>query len=102
MSYMLVLQFDAQTLSDYDTLIAFEDRISEAISSVDEVDGHDMGGNEMNIFIMTESPKAALERVMIAVPELKDQNDFKAAFRLLDGEQYTALWPNNLIGFSVK
>lgn len=102
MSSMLVLQFSARTLSDYDNLVALEDRISRAISTEDEVDGHDFGDTEMNIFIVTESPRDTFERVKSAIPELITQNDFKAAFRDVNGAEYTILWPRTLTNFSVR
>jgi hypothetical protein len=48
----LVLQFAANPLRDYDELVALEEQLVAALGE-SEVDGHDMGSGEANIFIVT-------------------------------------------------
>lgn len=98
MPYILTLQIDGETLADYDKLIEFEDRLSEVLADGDFVDGHDMGSHEMNLFIVTETPHDAFQRIMNSNPELRTRSDLKAAFREADGEEYTVLWPESLRG----
>ncbi len=58
MKYQLVLQFRGDTLADYDAMIALEDRLREELTHSANVDGHDCGAGEANIFIFTSDPKA--------------------------------------------
>ena len=62
MEYMLVLQWpSSSTAKELDLLISREDQIREDIGDHGNVDGHDIGSGEMNIFIFTEDPKATFE-----------------------------------------
>jgi hypothetical protein len=56
MRYQLVLQFAANTVADYDALIAIERQLIETLGE-SSVDGHDMGSSEANIFILTTDPQ---------------------------------------------
>jgi hypothetical protein len=59
----LVLQLPGSSIKDYDAMIELEDQISAGLDNLGEVDGHDMGLGKMNIFIRTDHPKLAFERV---------------------------------------
>jgi hypothetical protein len=64
MEYMLVLQWpSSSTAKELDLLIPLEDQIREHIGDHGNVDGHDSGSGEMNIFIFTEDPKATFDLV---------------------------------------
>ena len=39
---------------DLDALVALEDRLEQDVNGAYEVDGHDAGAGEMNIFILTD------------------------------------------------
>jgi hypothetical protein len=52
MKYQLVLQFPATSLDDYDTFVALEEILRQKICDFGEIDGHDFGSGEMNIFII--------------------------------------------------
>ncbi len=93
MRYQLVLQFRGDSLADYDQMIALEDRLIEDLGRSAKVDGHDCGSGETNIFIFTTGPAATFWRVR---QRLKQENRLEAvtaAYRQVDGEQYTVLWP---------
>ena len=97
MNYQLVLQFDASNAEDLDLLIEIEDRLERALGSSHEVDGHDYGSGEMNIFIHTNSPYDAFDVIKrnLTSNEIKFM---KAAFRGLEGEIYSVLWPEGFSG----
>ncbi|MCJ8271459.1 MAG: hypothetical protein MJK04_18935 [Psychrosphaera sp.] len=63
MKYQLVVQFSGESVEDYDLLIKMEDTLEENIVGESEVDGHDMGCNEMNIFIYTNQPQDCFAQV---------------------------------------
>ena len=56
MKYSLVLQWAPSSTLDYDRLIEIEDDLTERLPEC-MVDGHDLGSDEMNIFIFTDDPR---------------------------------------------
>jgi hypothetical protein len=90
-------------LADYDWLIDIEQKIENLLPDSAEVDGHDMGSDEMNLFIVAESPNDAFERILSSLPELKTRPGYRAAFRDSYGSSnYTVLWPEGVTHFSVN
>lgn len=97
MKYQLALQFPANSIADYDEMIALEDELIEALGSSAKVDGHDCGSGEMNIFIHTDEPKKIFEAIRPVVAKRKLIEKLVAAYRERTGEDYTVVWP---IGFT--
>ena len=97
MKYQLVLQFDASSIEDLDQLIEIEDSLERALGNYHEVDGHDFGFGEANIFIHTNDPKTAFD---LAKNKLEDSviAKLKAAYRELTGEEYKVIWPKHFNG----
>jgi len=93
MTYQLVLQFSGDTLADYDAMVALEDRLIEDLSHSAKVDGHDCGSGETNIFIITSDPVATFWRVRQTLRQEGRLESVTAAYRPIDGEQFTVLWP---------
>ena len=57
MTTQLVLQFKADgDLGSFEKLVSFEETLSLLLGQIAEVDGHDFGSGEMNIFILTDHP----------------------------------------------
>ncbi|WP_169803111.1 ABC transporter [Sinomonas atrocyanea] len=78
-----------------------EDRlIDEGLGSA-EVDGHDIGAEEMNIYITTANPQETFRRVQEILHDRPRGNDLRAAYRDLNGAEYIVLWPKGLDSFSV-
>ena len=97
MKYQLVLQFEASNIDEFDQLVELEDSFENVLGESHEVDGHDFGSGEMNIFIHTNEPKEAFEIIKNKlIPTMG--KDFTAAFRELSGENYTVLWPEGFSG----
>jgi hypothetical protein len=44
-------------IEDFDDLVALEDLLIEELADGGEVDGHDVGSDEVNLFIHTDSPR---------------------------------------------
>ena len=87
MKYQLVLQFDAPNIQDFDFLIEIENRLESALGNLHEVDGHDFGSGEMNIFIHTNDPESAFELIKNDIDDLVNTN-FKVAYRKFDRKKY--------------
>ncbi len=97
MKYQLALQFPANSIADYDEMIALEDELIEKLGSLADVDGHDCGSGEMNIFVHTDEPKKVFETIRPVVVKRKLIENLVAAYRERTGEEYTVVWP---IGFT--
>jgi hypothetical protein len=96
MKYQLALQFPANSIRDYDEMIALEDVLIETLGTSAKVDGHDCGSGEINIFIHTDEPEKTFKRIRDAVAKREILPNLVAAYRELLGQEYTVLWP---IGF---
>lgn len=93
MRYQLVLQFRGDSLVDYDAMIALEDQLIEQLGNSAAVDGHDCGSGETNIFIFTLDPVATFQRVRPVLERAWKLQALTAAYREVDGERYTVIWP---------
>ena len=51
LKYQLVIQFSQELEGGFDRLINIEDELDKNLSINAEVDGHDFGSGQMNIFI---------------------------------------------------
>ncbi len=94
MTYQLIIQIASDNL---DWLQKAEDKLIALLESYHEIDGHDIGLNKMNIFIMTNSPQDAFEasKKAFSTQELKQ---IRAAFRESNGSSYFVIWPLDSVG----
>jgi len=56
MDYQLVLQFRGDSLADYDAMVALENELIDELGDPADVDAHDVGSGEVNIFIIRTDP----------------------------------------------
>jgi hypothetical protein len=101
MKYLLVLQWPAASIKDYDRMIEIEDVLIEHLSEGSDVDGHDAGSGEMNIFIHTDDPIAAFNEARAALESRDFWIDARIAYRDLTKSEYKILWPKELKEFKV-
>lgn len=102
MKYQLVIQFLGKTEDDFEHLIDLEDELDEKLTGATEVDGHDFGSGEMNIFILTDDPTNAFRQVKsLLTGRHYGLSNMKAAYRDIETESYTILWPDHLTEFGV-
>jgi hypothetical protein len=98
----LVIQFPLKARfpngSEVEAVTALEDRLEQLSDGDFEVDGHDAGGGEMNIFIITENAATTLESIRA---ELPNDQSWCAGFRDLDSEDYSPLAPPDLAAFTI-
>lgn len=74
----------------------------ENISFSADVDGHDIGSGQMNIFIFTDSPNDTLNEVLrILNDDKKITSEMKVAYHEVSNDHFVCLWPKNLTEFSV-
>ena len=52
---MLTLQWPASSIEDFDALLNLENALEQALGTSAEVDGHDCGSGQMNVFIYTDT-----------------------------------------------
>ncbi|MEI7732921.1 MAG: ABC transporter [Verrucomicrobiota bacterium] len=101
MKYQLVLQWPASSIKDYDAMIEVENALVENLSTASDVDGHDAGSGEVNIFIRTDDPKRAFNEVKAILGTRDFWIDARVAYREVAGSEYTILWPKSLTEFKV-
>ena len=102
MKYQLVLQFRADSLADFDELVNLEETLDATLSGIADVDGHDFGAEEFNIFILTEDPIRIFRLVEPIVKAITPAEQFKAAYRELQQEKFTMIWPPDLQHFEIS
>jgi hypothetical protein len=97
-TYQLVYQFayiDGD-LEQFNKMIELEDQLIEATADdpIAEVEGHDAGSGQMNIFLMTNAPQDAFDRLrpIIKASAAARSWGYRAAYRRVDGEEYHDLW----------
>jgi hypothetical protein len=101
MRYQLVLQFTADTIAEFDQLVALEQRLIDALEYGAIIDGHDFGQSEFNIFILTDKPAMVFDNAHRIIRDQKLQQGMRAAYRKPTAETYMILWPPTLTDFTV-
>lgn len=103
MTAQMILQFStAEDLDSYDKLIRFEEALILLLGESAEVDGHDFGSGEMNVFIHTDDPTATFALVQQIDRSIRPSQEMRAAYRPVDGEDYVCLWPPELKQFHMS
>jgi hypothetical protein len=101
MKYQLTIQFSEELYGDLDWRADLEERLDESLVEA-EVDGHDIGYGEVNIFIHANNPINTFQIVKsILENEGVDLELVKIAYREINGERYIPLWPENLVDFKI-
>ena len=93
MNYQFVFQFRGDSLADFDSLIALEAELITKLGDSADVDGHDSGSGETNIFVLTSDPAATFSSVRPVLVRRGQLHLVTAAFREVGGESYTVIWP---------
>ena len=95
MRYQLVIQFPAESLTDFDEMVALEDRLIADLGTSAKVDGHDFGSGTANIYIFTTEPEMTFWRVRQRLQQEGRLQSVTAAHRLVDGNDFTVIWPKD-------
>lgn len=102
MQYQLVLQFSEGKYGDIDWIVNMEDFLIATLTEA-QVDGHDMGLGEVNIFLDTDTPHQTFN----SIKELFENQhhslleDCKAGYRDFNSSDFIPLWPTDLKIFDV-
>jgi hypothetical protein len=99
--YQLVLQWPASSIQDYDEMIQLEKTIAANLDGLGDVDGHDAGSGQMNIFIFTDAPTQAFEQIRSVLGKKDFMPDLKAAYRKVGQSGFTILHPDGLTSFKI-
>ena len=102
MTQQLVLQFQGDDEDTIEKVIALEDRLIDALeglTSVD-VDGHEPGDGVTNLILIAKNPAKVWEKIEPLVEEAasEDLEINAVAYRALDGDDFTVLWPTDYEG----
>lgn len=101
MKYQLVLQLPASSIEDYDRMIAVEEELIEGLAGLADIDGHDAGQGEVNIFILTDHPQQTFERIRL-LPGARDVvRELRVAYREINSDEFKVLFPPGLDHFEV-
>lgn len=101
MNHQLVLQFQGDDEETLENVINLEDRLIEALegSTTAEVDGHETGDGVINLTLLAKNAAKLWEKIEPIVEEAADELEINAvAFRALEGEEFTVLWPADYEG----
>ena len=88
----------ADTSADYfDRLITIENELGFILRDKHIVVGHELRTEDMNLTIHTDDPDEAFELAKNVLSE-KDLETISVAFREMEDEEYSVLWPENFSG----
>lgn len=102
MKHQLVLQFSGDDEDTLEKVIALEDRLIEVFegSTAVEVDGHEPGDGVINLTLLAKNAAKVWEKIEPMVEEAaSDDLEINAvAFRDLNSDDFTILWPADYEG----
>ena len=100
--FQLVLQFDCESVEAFDAIVQIEEQLISLLGASAQVDGHDSGGGEANIFIHTSEPMESFKKCHVFLKSKSSTlADYRAAYRSLAGNAYTVLYPEGSTRFRV-
>jgi len=93
---------DDGDLRQFDAITALESELEKWLEPDAELDGHDSGSGEMNIFLRTDNPVEIFKRAKLLIDSRSGIGEVQVAYRSLDGVgDYVILWPPDLREFKV-
>jgi len=101
MKYQLVIQLDEQFFDEMGFLENLENSLEISLTDA-EIDGHDVGNSELNVFIHTNDPVNTFEEVKLILDNQGvDLEIVKAGYRDFSSDTYIPIWPENLEEFKI-
>jgi hypothetical protein len=80
MKYQLVLRFQGESVQEFDDLVVLEDLLVEELPMDSEIDGHDFGSGEFNIFILTDQPEQTFHAAEQTIQQYRPPQKLRAAY----------------------
>jgi hypothetical protein len=102
MKFQVVLQWPVSSMNDYDEMVDVEDLLIERLTKRCKVDGHDFGSNEANIFVHTSDPRRAFDEIRTILTGHRLWSDTRIAYRQINGNEYTVIWPEGATTFNIS
>jgi hypothetical protein len=102
MKFQVVLQWPASSTNDFDRMTEIEDLLADKLSAENEVDGHDFGSQEMNIFVHTDDPQRTFKEIQNILSVHGFRVDARIAYRRVGGTEYSVLWPLDATACNVR
>lgn len=101
MKYEMILQWPVASIEDYDRVIEIEELLIDNLQGNCEVDGHDGGSGEMNIFIFTNEPAETFNEIRTLLENHCAWDKIRVAYRAVKETRHIVLWPSDLHDFHV-
>lgn len=101
MKYQLVLQQSGSSMADFDQLVDLECELEDILGDAADVDGHDFGSGEANIFILTDTPNETFKTVRTHLEESGNLSSMRIAYREIESDAFKVLWPDGVTDFKV-
>jgi hypothetical protein len=101
MEYQLVIQKSANSIDDFDDIVKFEDELIELLEGEADVDGHDFGSGQANIFIITTQPEANYKKIQNKYGEKIEKEKMKIAYRELGEDHFYVFYPSSADDFTI-
>ena len=98
MRFLLIIQLPGDSPADLDTLLALESQLEPVLGSGAEVDGHDIGACQGNIFVLTDSPADTFAHIQPLLRQNGLLGSARIAYRNLEDGEFTVLWPEGFSG----
>lgn len=95
-----VVQLPETALNDFDEIEKLEDQLSRALETCASIDGHDIGGGRVNIFVDVKRATVALSKIKKVLISQNLTESAIIGFRNLDGEM-TSVWPKRGVTFDL-
>ncbi len=102
--FELVIQFPlgGDDLAGFDAIAGFEEALEDWLASDSDVDGHDVGSGEMNVFVHTDDPVTTLQLIQLLLERTGlGAAEYRAGFRRFGEDRFTPAWPAELESFRV-
>lgn len=92
MQSQLVLKFRRPVL-DTAGVAALEHQLRDTLGDSVELDGHNEGVRDIDLFIITEDPASAFRRCKPVLEQMQVLDRVVAAHRFVGGLQFKVIWP---------
>jgi hypothetical protein len=102
MKFQVVLQWPADSLCDFEEMVGLENLLIARLSRRSEVDGHNFGSGETNIFILTDDALQAFQEIENILSGHDLWPEATGAYRHIDGVGYRVLRPPGSTNFDVR
>ena len=95
MDHQLIVRFPVSAVSDHPAMVRLEAALAGILDDTEELDGHDFGLDEADLFLLTADPVRTFERIKPVLVRAGLLDTLTAAHGATDAEEYTVLWPES-------